>query len=193
MKPSGVLEKIDSKLLWGACWPIAKKVDYYLHISPTEIAIKLMMVSAIMAIFDSIANHAAWGGLSMRVMDITITLLIIMIRAWDIYTLSVIEKKWRERPNMMPLEMVRYILPFNRIMYLLIGFMMLLPLDIVSSVGRSGGSVLSFIWHFLPRIWFETAGVAYYFAALPRPPAKRKEYKMPEFTGFRTPAIAGSK
>lgn len=181
-----MMQKLDSWLLWKLFWPLAKKIDYYLHKNPAEIATKVLMLATVLMILEFII-HAGSGWLKWA--GYAVCGLCVAGNTFHITKLTRISKSYEERPEVMPAEQLTYIIaPFYRFFNFGLG-MLFLPGDIFTSISHNW---LYFIIHFPPRCWFLCCGIAFYFAALPRPPAKRKEYKMPDLNLSLTPATAST-
>lgn len=187
MKVGEAFDYVDTVMFVYIFRPISNFLDKYCHINPWQLAIYVFMLSAICSTMSLVFGEPHWYAL-----DIPLAMLIILVRALDIYRLSKISEKYEAKPSdTLDINWLYFFLPFNRRWHWYLG-LILLPIDIFAAFNHNH-DWLGITAGTFARSWFFIAGIGFYFAALPRPPAKRKEYKMPEFTAHLTPVIAGSK
>lgn len=168
--------RLDDWLIRKIFAPIAHATDNRLHLNPWQLAAKIMMVSAVLVTADAMINNTkkTWGGLSWNIL---ITCMIIGIRAIEVYKLSKISDSYEKRPDILPADTIFFIQPFSRVMHIFLS-LWLCPLDFIGTYLLYHNNLWAVTIHYLPQLWFFVAGIGYYFAAVPRPPAKRKEKKV---------------
>jgi len=173
-----ISEKLTSLDIWlirRCIMPISHEIDRRWHVNPWDQAAKILMFSAVLAVMDLLLNVAkGWG---MTALAVLLILAILLVRGFDIIRLSRISEAYEKNPAVIPVDWLYYVIPHNRMMHLFMGFGLFAPFDLASSLAAYSG-ILSVCIHFIPRLWFGVAGIGFYFAACPRPPAKRKEKKV---------------
>lgn len=168
-----MMERIDLWLLGKIFIPISKWADYRFHLNPWKIAIQFMMVSALMVAIQA-ALFFVRDPLWMGIFNLLSVTLILFMRSIDIIRLTRISNEFERRPDIMPRDTMIYTLvPSLRILYLWFGGVLGAALVIPGLMLPS--HVPTDIPMAICTFWIFTAGIGFYFAACPRPPAKRKK------------------
>lgn len=169
------LHALDIRLLAKVFIPIANWIDTNWHINPWQLAAKIMMVSAVLAVLDLVYSaKLTMGGILWHAF---LAIIILLVRAADIWKLTKISDQYERRPDIMPADWIIFAQPISRMMHLFLGFMITIPSALAAGIHAYHG-ILPFLFYFVPQMWFPLAGVGYYFAGVLRPPAKRKEKKV---------------
>jgi len=171
------LGDIDGWMIRRVFAPISHWIDYRFRINPWRQAIYILMISGVLAVLDLTVNvmMISWWAVPIGVLCAA---MILLCCAVDILRLTKISEQYERRPDIIPADAIYYAIPFNRVMHLGIGLLVFFPVDLITELTVHGKSIPMMIVHGIPRLWFIVAGIGMYFAAVPRPPAKRKKKKV---------------
>lgn len=172
------LMRADLWVIRNICMPLTSAVDQRFHINPWKLAANVMMASAFLAVIDISLYDIIGSSTAEKCLWVFLGSLILMARALDIRQLTLISDKYEKRPDIMPMEWLYFIQPISRLCHIIPGIILFFLGDIVSALTKAHGSAFIFAVYFIPRMWYILAGIGYYIAAVPRPPAKRKEKKV---------------